>query len=171
MFLLMQTAVVGRKRVLQENGTVAQATHRLEGASSRLLEAPLVAMFASLRRALQLHGLRSLPPAPLHACASTPSFGVTADVQAEQHVEVESLSAAVSRVACRCRGRYKRYRLSEDKHFSSLFFPEKAELLTLLDNFQNKTGACARSAGLPARGRGLARARATARGDGMRHSS
>ncbi|OQR95127.1 hypothetical protein THRCLA_08015 [Thraustotheca clavata] len=35
---------------------------------------------------------------------------------------------------------YKRYGLGEDKTFNSLFFDDKPELLSLLDNFLNKTG-------------------------------
>ncbi|ETV73486.1 hypothetical protein H257_11614 [Aphanomyces astaci] len=36
--------------------------------------------------------------------------------------------------------KYKRYGLSEDKTFDSLFFDDKPKLLTLLDNFQTKRG-------------------------------
>lgn len=36
--------------------------------------------------------------------------------------------------------RYKRYKLGNVKDFSSLFFPEKEALLTILQNFENKTG-------------------------------
>jgi len=36
--------------------------------------------------------------------------------------------------------KYKRYRLSDNKQFDSLFFRDKEALLTLLDNFQNKRG-------------------------------
>lgn len=35
---------------------------------------------------------------------------------------------------------YKRYELSEEKTFSSLFFPQKSALLYILDHFKNKTG-------------------------------
>merc|ERR1719247_3972051 len=35
---------------------------------------------------------------------------------------------------------FKRYELSNEKTFSSLFFPEKEPLLYLLDHFANKTG-------------------------------
>lgn len=35
---------------------------------------------------------------------------------------------------------YKRYRLSDEKSFSSLFFKEKEMMLKLLDHFANKTG-------------------------------
>ena len=35
---------------------------------------------------------------------------------------------------------YKRYRLSDEKSFSSLFFKEKDMMLKLLDHFANKTG-------------------------------
>lgn len=36
--------------------------------------------------------------------------------------------------------RYKRYRLSDGKDFSSLFFPEKEALLRVLEHFENKSG-------------------------------
>eukprot|EP00752_Nemacystus_decipiens_P011862 g10522.t1 len=36
--------------------------------------------------------------------------------------------------------KYKRYRLSDGKDFSSLFFPEKEALLRVLDHFENKSG-------------------------------
>lgn len=36
--------------------------------------------------------------------------------------------------------RYKRYKLGDVKDFDSLFFPEKANLLRILDHFENKTG-------------------------------
>lgn len=36
--------------------------------------------------------------------------------------------------------RYKRYRLSEGKDFSSLFFPEKPGLLRILQHFEEKSG-------------------------------
>ena len=36
--------------------------------------------------------------------------------------------------------RYKRFKLSDDKDFSSLFFPEKDDMLKLLEHFENKTG-------------------------------
>ena len=36
--------------------------------------------------------------------------------------------------------KYKRYKLSDHKTFESLFFPEKAGLLQLLDDFQKKSG-------------------------------
>lgn len=36
--------------------------------------------------------------------------------------------------------KYKRYRLSEEKTFDSLFFPEKLGLLSLVDNFREKKG-------------------------------
>lgn len=39
--------------------------------------------------------------------------------------------------------RYKRYRLSSVKDFSSLFFPDKENLLKILDHFENKTGGSA----------------------------
>jgi hypothetical protein len=35
---------------------------------------------------------------------------------------------------------YKRYKLSDDKTFSSLFFEEKEPILAILEHFQNKTG-------------------------------
>ena len=35
---------------------------------------------------------------------------------------------------------YKRFKLSNDKDFSTLFFPEKGDILKLLDHFENKTG-------------------------------
>merc|ERR1719321_1479249 len=35
---------------------------------------------------------------------------------------------------------YKRYKLSEEKTFRSLFFVERDPLLTLIDNFMHKTG-------------------------------
>ena len=35
---------------------------------------------------------------------------------------------------------FKRYRLSEEKTFASLFFSEKDSLLTLIDNFRNRSG-------------------------------
>jgi len=35
---------------------------------------------------------------------------------------------------------YKRYKLSDDKTFRSIFFPEKVKVLRMLDHFQNKTG-------------------------------
>ncbi|CAN0187717.1 unnamed protein product, partial [Discosporangium mesarthrocarpum] len=38
-----------------------------------------------------------------------------------------------------CR-RYKRYKLSEEKDFSSLFFPEKENLMQLLKRFEERTG-------------------------------
>lgn len=34
----------------------------------------------------------------------------------------------------------RRYELSDEKTFASLFFPEKKELLYLLDHFSRKTG-------------------------------
>lgn len=37
-------------------------------------------------------------------------------------------------------GRYKRYRLSDGKDFSSLFFPEKDALLRVLEHFEDKSG-------------------------------
>eukprot|EP00929_Paragymnodinium_shiwhaense_P036800 TRINITY_DN1968_c0_g1_i1.p1 TRINITY_DN1968_c0_g1~~TRINITY_DN1968_c0_g1_i1.p1 ORF type:complete len:708 (-),score=184.45 TRINITY_DN1968_c0_g1_i1:117-2180(-) len=36
--------------------------------------------------------------------------------------------------------KYRRYRLSDDKTFASLFFPEKDALLKLLDDFKNRKG-------------------------------
>ena len=36
--------------------------------------------------------------------------------------------------------RYQRYKLGDVKGFDSLFFPEKAKLLEILQNFENKTG-------------------------------
>lgn len=36
--------------------------------------------------------------------------------------------------------RYKRYRLSDGKDFSSLFFPEKEALLRVLEHFEKKSG-------------------------------
>lgn len=36
--------------------------------------------------------------------------------------------------------RYKRYKLGDVKDFSSLFFPEKENLLKILDYFEHKTG-------------------------------
>uniref|UniRef100_A0A7R9U422 AAA+ ATPase domain-containing protein n=1 Tax=Pinguiococcus pyrenoidosus TaxID=172671 RepID=A0A7R9U422_9STRA len=36
--------------------------------------------------------------------------------------------------------KYKRYKLSEEKTFSALFFPEKEQLLKLMEHFQAKTG-------------------------------
>eukprot|EP00903_Cladosiphon_okamuranus_P014647 g13582.t1 len=36
--------------------------------------------------------------------------------------------------------KYKRYRLSDGKDFSSLFFPEKEALLRVLEHFENKSG-------------------------------
>lgn len=36
--------------------------------------------------------------------------------------------------------KYKRYKLSDEKTFSSLFFPDKNNLLSILNHFQNKTG-------------------------------
>ncbi|CAM9870332.1 unnamed protein product, partial [Laminaria digitata] len=35
---------------------------------------------------------------------------------------------------------YKRFKLSNEKDFSSLFFPEKDAILGLLHHFENKTG-------------------------------
>jgi hypothetical protein len=35
---------------------------------------------------------------------------------------------------------YKRYRLSEEKPFESLLFKQKASLLTLIKNFQERKG-------------------------------
>ena len=43
---------------------------------------------------------------------------------------------------------YKRYKLSDEKTFSSLFFDEKAQLLQMLEHFTNKTGKY-RIAGYP----------------------
>ena len=36
--------------------------------------------------------------------------------------------------------RYKRYKLSDGKDFSSLFFPEKEAMLKLLQHFADKSG-------------------------------
>lgn len=36
--------------------------------------------------------------------------------------------------------RYKRYKLGNVKAFDSLFFPEKPNLLRILNHFENKTG-------------------------------
>ena len=36
---------------------------------------------------------------------------------------------------------YKRYKLSEEKTFGSLFFPQKGRLLHLLQHFTDRTGA------------------------------
>ena len=35
---------------------------------------------------------------------------------------------------------YKRFKLSDEKEFSSLFFPEKDDMLKLLKHFEDKTG-------------------------------
>ncbi|GBF99025.1 ubiquinol:cytochrome C oxidoreductase biogenesis factor, partial [Raphidocelis subcapitata] len=48
--------------------------------------------------------------------------------------------AAGEEAGSRGRWRYKRYVLSEEKKFASLFHPEKHSLLELLDAFSNKTG-------------------------------
>jgi hypothetical protein len=38
--------------------------------------------------------------------------------------------------------KYKRYKLADHKDFNSLFFKEKANLLKMLHNFENKSGKC-----------------------------
>jgi hypothetical protein len=38
----------------------------------------------------------------------------------------------------------QRYKLSDEKTFESLFFPEKPKLLSLLEHFQNKDGEAKR---------------------------
>lgn len=45
---------------------------------------------------------------------------------------------SLSRSSKQCR--YKRYRLSDGKDFTSLFFPEKESLLKLLQHFECKSG-------------------------------
>ena len=44
--------------------------------------------------------------------------------------------------------RYKRYKLGDVKSFDSLFFPEKAKLIKILENFENKTGEKVRQRGV-----------------------
>lgn len=44
--------------------------------------------------------------------------------------------------------KFKRYKLSDEKTFNSLFFPQKETILNLLNHFKNKTGKY-RIAGYP----------------------
>ena len=55
------------------------------------------------------------------------------------HFPAEGVTSIPRPRSCRWR-RYKRYRLSEGKDFSSLFFPEKESLLRLLRHFEDKSG-------------------------------
>ena len=38
--------------------------------------------------------------------------------------------------------KYRRYKLSDDKTFKSIFFPEKDNLLDLIEHFKNRTYIC-----------------------------